>query len=142
MVDSYYRYLHVFDVTGLPEQAPRQIADIPLADDPKWINFTRDGRFAHVSTGDIVDARTTTDRRAHGELAVLLADRLEGRKADSRVFALWAGVLATVVAGHVDDRRRATRAAIAGGHPLTFSTRCLVCHHRRIKCCHECIRDS
>lgn len=58
VVDSYYRYLHVFDVTGLPEQAPRQIADIQLADDPKWINFTRDGRYAHVSTGEIVDART------------------------------------------------------------------------------------
>ena len=45
-------------MTGLPEQAPRQIADIQLADDPKWINFTRDGRYAHVSTGEIVDART------------------------------------------------------------------------------------
>lgn len=25
---------------------------------PKWINFTRDGRFAHVSTGEIVDRST------------------------------------------------------------------------------------
>jgi DNA-binding beta-propeller fold protein YncE len=58
VVDSFYRHLHVFDVTGLPEQAPRQIADIQLTDDPKWINFTRDGRYAHVSTGEIVDART------------------------------------------------------------------------------------
>ena len=45
-------------MTGLPKQAPQQIADIQLADDPKWINFTRDGRYAHVSTGEIVDART------------------------------------------------------------------------------------
>ena len=58
VVDSFYRYLHVFDVTGLPERKPRQIADIPLTDDPKWINFTRDGRYAHVSTGEIVDSRT------------------------------------------------------------------------------------
>lgn len=58
VVDSFHRYLHVFDVTGLPEQKPRQIADIPLTDDPKWINFTRDGRYAHVSTGEIVDVRT------------------------------------------------------------------------------------
>ena len=58
VVDSFYKQLHVFDVTGLPERRPRQIADIQLTDDPKWINFTRDGRYAHVSTGEIVDART------------------------------------------------------------------------------------
>jgi sugar lactone lactonase YvrE len=58
VVDSFYEHLHVFDVTGLPEQAPRQIEDIPLSGDPKWINFTRDGRYAHVSTGEILDART------------------------------------------------------------------------------------
>ena len=58
VVDSFYERLHVFDVTGLPERSPRQIADIPLTDDPKWINFTRDGRYAHVSTGEIVDTRT------------------------------------------------------------------------------------
>jgi hypothetical protein len=48
----------VFDVRVLPSAAPRQIADIPLADSPKWINFTRDGRYAHISTGEIVDRRT------------------------------------------------------------------------------------
>jgi DNA-binding beta-propeller fold protein YncE len=58
VVDAFYRHLHVFDVTGLPKSAPRQIADIQLAGDPGWINFTRDGRYAHVSTGEIVDART------------------------------------------------------------------------------------
>lgn len=55
IVDDVYRHLHVFDVRGLPGSAPRQIADIQLGDVPKWINFTRDGRFAHVSTGEIVD---------------------------------------------------------------------------------------
>ena len=58
VVDSFYKYLHVFDVTGLPGLRPRQIADIPLSDDPKWINFSGDGRYAHVSTGEIVDAHT------------------------------------------------------------------------------------
>ena len=58
VVDLFYRHLHVFDVTGLPKHAPRQIADIQLAGDPAWINFTRDGRYAHVSTGEIVDTRT------------------------------------------------------------------------------------
>lgn len=58
IVDDVYRHLHVFDVRGLPESAPRQVADIQLGDVPKWINFTRDGRFAHVSTGEIVDRST------------------------------------------------------------------------------------
>jgi DNA-binding beta-propeller fold protein YncE len=57
IVDAFYKHLHVFDVTPLPGTAPRQIADIPLAGLPKWINFTRDGRYAHVSSGEIVDAR-------------------------------------------------------------------------------------
>lgn len=59
VADDFYDYLHVFDVTGLPKKAPKQIADIPLSSSPKWINFTRDGRFAHVSTGEIID---TTSR--------------------------------------------------------------------------------
>jgi len=58
IVDAFYRHLHVFDITPLPDAAPRQIADIPLVGLPKWINFTRDGRYAHVSSGEIVDART------------------------------------------------------------------------------------
>lgn len=58
VADSFYEHLHVFDVTGLPERKPRQIAAIPLTDDPKWLNFSRDGRYAHVSTGEIVDTRT------------------------------------------------------------------------------------
>jgi DNA-binding beta-propeller fold protein YncE len=58
IVDAFYRHLHVFDATPLPDAPPRQIADIELADLPKWINFTGDGRYAHVSTGEIVDTRT------------------------------------------------------------------------------------
>lgn len=58
VVDDYNKHLHVFDVTGLPGSAPRQIASIALSDTPKWINFSRDGRFAHISTGEIVNART------------------------------------------------------------------------------------
>ena len=58
IVDAFYKHLHVFDVTPLPDATPRQIADIPLAGLPKWINFTRDGRYAHVSSGEIVDAQT------------------------------------------------------------------------------------
>jgi hypothetical protein len=58
VVDGHNRYLHVFDVTGVPEEAPEQIASIALEGLPKWINFSRNGRFAHVSSGEIVDAET------------------------------------------------------------------------------------
>ncbi len=58
VADDVYDHVHVFDVRGLPDVPPRQIADIALSDSPKWINFTRDGRFAHISTGEIVDRRS------------------------------------------------------------------------------------
>lgn len=58
VADDVYDHVHVFDVRGLPDLPPRQIADIELSDSPKWINFTRDGRYAHISTGEIIDRRS------------------------------------------------------------------------------------
>ena len=66
VVDAHNRYVHIFDVTGLPNERPQQIANIDVKDDsnprnlPKWINFSRDGRFVHVSTGAIIDAKNRT----------------------------------------------------------------------------------
>jgi DNA-binding beta-propeller fold protein YncE len=62
--DGANRYVHIFDVSGLPAQPPVQIADIDVRDpadasnQPKWINFTRDGRYAQVSTGAVIDTAT------------------------------------------------------------------------------------
>ena len=47
--------MHIFDATVMP---PRQVASIPLKDQPGWITFSIDGRFAYPSTGDIVDVKT------------------------------------------------------------------------------------
>ena len=64
VVDAFHRYVHVFDVRGLPQDTPRQIADIEVRDQndpwnlPKWINFSRDGRYVHVSTGAIIDTKS------------------------------------------------------------------------------------
>lgn len=58
VVDSYSDQLHVFDVSGLPDKAPVQLDSIPLQSGPLWLAFSRDGRFAHVSTGDVIDTRT------------------------------------------------------------------------------------
>ncbi|WP_052351919.1 YncE family protein [Deinococcus pimensis] len=63
VADHSNRMVHVFDVSGLPGRAPVQIADIDVREpdgsiSPKWINFSRDGRLAHVSSGAIIDTRT------------------------------------------------------------------------------------
>ncbi len=53
--DAANSRVHVFDATSDP---PRQSASIKLREQPGWITFSLDGRFAYPSTGDVVDART------------------------------------------------------------------------------------
>jgi DNA-binding beta-propeller fold protein YncE len=47
--------LHIFDATAMP---PRQVATIALRDQPGWVTFSMDGRYAYPSTGEIVDTST------------------------------------------------------------------------------------
>jgi len=47
--------MHVFDATRTP---PRLVDSIPLRDQPGWVTFTIDGRFAIPSTGEVVDVRS------------------------------------------------------------------------------------
>jgi DNA-binding beta-propeller fold protein YncE len=53
--DGHNQMLHVFDATALP---PRQRDSIKLRDDPGWITFSIDGRFAWPSSGDVIDVAT------------------------------------------------------------------------------------
>jgi hypothetical protein len=55
LADGANRRLHVFDVTSMP---PRQVASIPVRDQPGWITFSLDGRQAYPSTGEVVDTAT------------------------------------------------------------------------------------
>lgn len=55
LTDSANSSLHVFDATVMP---PRQLTSIRLRDQPGWITFSLDGRYAYPSTGEIVDAKT------------------------------------------------------------------------------------
>lgn len=55
LVDGANNAVHVFDSTVMP---PKQGATIHMRDFPGWISFSMDGRFAYVSTGEIVDAAT------------------------------------------------------------------------------------
>jgi hypothetical protein len=47
--------MHVFDATATP---PRQVASIKLREEPGWVTFSLDGRYAYPSTGDVIDVAT------------------------------------------------------------------------------------
>jgi DNA-binding beta-propeller fold protein YncE len=53
--DAANSRLHVFDATVMP---PRQTASIKLREQPGWITFSIDGRFAFPSTGEIIDTKS------------------------------------------------------------------------------------
>lgn len=77
VLDSPNSTLHVFDVSALPEQPPRRVADIRLS---KTMNGSgslvrsADGRFLYVGDdGDVVDTRT---RQTVATLPALQASRV------------------------------------------------------------------
>jgi DNA-binding beta-propeller fold protein YncE len=53
--DAANSQVHVFDATVMP---PKQITGIKVREQPGWITFSRDGRFAWPSTGDVIDVQT------------------------------------------------------------------------------------
>ena len=55
MCDGFNSSMHIFDNTVMP---PKQIASIKLREQPGWITFSRDGRFAYPSTGEVIDTKT------------------------------------------------------------------------------------
>lgn len=55
VTDAHNRRLHLFDATVMP---PKQIQSIELRDEPGWVTFSLDGKYAYPSTGDVIEART------------------------------------------------------------------------------------
>ena len=55
LADAFNSSIHVFDATVMP---PKQITSIKLRDQPGWITFSIDGRYAYPSTGDVIDTHT------------------------------------------------------------------------------------
>jgi hypothetical protein len=72
VTDAHNRRMHVFDNTVEP---PKQLASVELRDEPGWITFSLDGKYAFPSTGDIVDVATR-------EIVARLTDE-EGRAVQS-----------------------------------------------------------
>ena len=55
VVDAANQRVHVFDNTSEP---PSQKESIALREQPGWITFSLDGRFAYPSTGEVIDTQT------------------------------------------------------------------------------------
>jgi hypothetical protein len=76
--DAHNSHVHVFDATVMP---PKQVASVKLREQPGWVTFSVDGRFAYPSTGDVIDTKTRKtvatltdeeDREVHSEKIVEL----------------------------------------------------------------------
>jgi len=55
LTDATNSRLHIFDNTVAP---PKQLASIEVRDQPGWITFSIDGRYAYPSTGDVIEVKT------------------------------------------------------------------------------------
>jgi hypothetical protein len=55
LADGANSAMHIFDAKASP---PKQIATIKLRDQPGWITFSMDGKYAYPSTGDVIDVKT------------------------------------------------------------------------------------
>jgi len=52
LADAANSRVHIFDATVMP---PKQSGSIVLRDQPGWITFSIDGRYAYPSTGEVID---------------------------------------------------------------------------------------
>ena len=55
LTDAANSRMHIFDATVMP---PKPVGDIVLRDQPGWITFSIDGRYAYPSTGDVIETRS------------------------------------------------------------------------------------
>jgi DNA-binding beta-propeller fold protein YncE len=55
VVDAFNQQVHVFDATVMP---PRYAQSVKLREQPGWVTFSLDGKFAYPSTGEVIDTDT------------------------------------------------------------------------------------
>ncbi len=55
LCDSANQRLHIFDNTVTP---PKQVTSLAVRDEPGWVTFGIDGRYAYPSTGEVIEAKT------------------------------------------------------------------------------------
>ena len=54
LTDAFNSRVHIYDNKVMP---PKKIASVLLRDQPGWITFSIDGRYAYPSTGDVIDVK-------------------------------------------------------------------------------------
>jgi hypothetical protein len=55
VADGANSRVHIFDATVMP---PRKVASIGVRDQPGWITFSLDGKYAYPSTGEVIETKT------------------------------------------------------------------------------------
>jgi len=55
VADGHNQKMHVFDATKMP---PTFIASIDVRDQPGWVTFSLDGKFAYPSSGEVIEVAT------------------------------------------------------------------------------------
>ena len=55
VADAANSRVHIFDNTVMP---PKQITSLVLRDEPGWITFSIDGRYAYPSSGEVIETKT------------------------------------------------------------------------------------
>lgn len=78
VTDAFNKRLHVFDNTVEP---PKQQESIALRDEPGWITFSLDGKFAYPSTGEVIDTATK-------KIVAVLRDEKGGEVASEKVIEI------------------------------------------------------
>lgn len=96
--DAHNSRLHIFDVTKTP---PRQVASIKLREQPGWVTFSVDGKYAYPSTGEVIDPKTR-------KIVARLTDE-KGREVHSEkvVEIIFEGGVAVIVGDQFGLGRRA-----------------------------------
>jgi hypothetical protein len=82
--DAHNTRLHIFDNTVFP---PKQLESIVLRDEPGWITFSIDGKYAYPSTGEVIlaasrkiIAQLTDEQRRAVQSEKMIEVHLVGRK--------------------------------------------------------------
>ena len=53
--DAANSRMHIFDNTVMP---PKQLTSLQLREQPGWVTFSLDGRYAYPSTGEVIETKT------------------------------------------------------------------------------------
>ena len=75
LADGANSRLHIFDATAMP---PKKVASIGVRDQPGWITFSLDGRYAYPSTGEVIDT-------ASRQIVTVLKDEKTGTVQSEKV---------------------------------------------------------